>query len=142
MPRPPINRFVEHLPEVTYFKPAGVPLRALEEIQLTIDELEAIRLKDLEGLEQEEASARMGVARTTFRRILVGARAKIAEALVHGKAIRIGGGTFTPAVRHFKCGECGAEFTEPFGSGVRGRDLRCGQCGSRSVFRADARRMR
>lgn len=140
MPRPPINRLVEHLPEVTYFKPAGVPLRVLEEVQLTVDELEALRLKDLEGLEQEEASARMGVARTTFRRILVGARAKIAEALVQGKAIRIGGGAFTPAARHFRCRECGAEVTEPFGNGVRGRDLQCGRCGSRSLFRTDAGR--
>ncbi|MDI6893521.1 MAG: DUF134 domain-containing protein [Bacillota bacterium] len=97
MPRPPIPRLVEHIPEVTYFKPAGIPLRLLEEVELTVDELEAIRLKDIEGLEQEEAAGRMGIARTTFRRVLVSARAKIAEALVRGKAIRIEGGTFTAA---------------------------------------------
>ncbi|MEW6546119.1 MAG: DUF134 domain-containing protein [Bacillota bacterium] len=97
MPRPPIPRFVEHIPEVTYFKPAGIPLRQLEEVELTVDELEAIRLKDMEGLEQEEAAARMGIARTTFRRVLVSGRAKVAEALVQGKAIRIQGGAFTPA---------------------------------------------
>jgi len=66
------------MPELTYFKPAGVPLRELEEVALTVEEMEAIRLKDLEGLEQEACSERMRVSRPTFQRVLAAARAKIA----------------------------------------------------------------
>lgn len=125
MPRPPIRRYVEHLPHVTHFKPAGVPLRQLEEVELTVDELEALRLKDLEGLEQEEAAERMGVARTTFRRVLVSARSKVAQALVEGKAIRIEGGPYVH-VGAVVCADCGERFQpEPAaGSGV------CPRCGS------------
>jgi predicted DNA-binding protein (UPF0251 family) len=88
-------RRVGFIPDVTYFKPAGVPLRELDEVVLTVEELEAVRLKDHEGLEQEAAAERMQVSRPTFRRILVGARLKIAEALISGKAIRIEGGVYT-----------------------------------------------
>lgn len=120
MPRPPIPRLVEHIPKVTYFKPAGIPLRLLEEVELTVDELEAIRLKDIEGLEQEEAAARMGIARTTFRRVLVSARAKIAEALVTGKAIRIEGGPFIPTRAEDDAGRPPEpQGPEPYGPGPR-----------------------
>ncbi len=94
MPRPSKTRKVAFIPNITYFKPAGVPLRQLEEVVLTMEELEAVRLKDLEGLEQEAAAEQMQVSRPTFRRILVGARSKIAEALTGGKAIRIEGGVY------------------------------------------------
>jgi predicted DNA-binding protein (UPF0251 family) len=76
----------------TYYKPRGVPLRALEQVALTVDELEAIRLADLEGLYQEEAARRMNVSRQTFGRVLDAAHAKVAEALVNGKALSIEGG--------------------------------------------------
>lgn len=94
MPRPPEMRRVGFIPDITYFKPAGVPLRELDEIVLTAEELEAVRLKDHEGLEQEDAAERMQISRPTFRRILVGARLKIAEALISEKAIRIEGGVY------------------------------------------------
>ncbi len=94
MPRPPKWRRVEFLPEITYFKPAGVQLKQLEEIILTVEELEAIRLKDLEGLEQEECAERMGISRPTFCRIINSARSKIADALIKAKAIRIEGGKY------------------------------------------------
>jgi predicted DNA-binding protein (UPF0251 family) len=74
------------------FKPAGIPARLLEEVVLTLDELEALRLADLEGEYQEAAAARMGVSRATFGRIVGEARRKVAEALVQGKALRIEGG--------------------------------------------------
>lgn len=74
------------------FKPAGIPARELEEVVVTLDELEAIRLADVEGLYQEAAAARMAVSRPTFGRILDGARRKVADALVRGKALRIEGG--------------------------------------------------
>jgi len=79
---------------MTYFKPAGIRLVDLEETVLAIDEFEAVRLKDLEGLEQEAAARRMAVSQPTFHRILASARAKIADAIVNGKAIRIEGGIY------------------------------------------------
>lgn len=97
MPRPPKCRWVEFLPQHTYFKPAGIPLRELEEEVLAVEEVEALRLKDLEGLEQEECAERMQVSRPTFQRILVGARQKLTRALVDGKAIRVEGGNFAVA---------------------------------------------
>jgi predicted DNA-binding protein (UPF0251 family) len=80
------------MPQATYYKPRGVPLRALEQVALTVDELEALRLADLEGLYQEEAAGRMNVSRQTFGRIVEAARKKVADALVNGKALSIEGG--------------------------------------------------
>ena len=97
MSRPPKCRRVAFLPGATYFKPAGIPLRALEEVRLSIEEAEAIRLKDLEELEQEQGAERMNISRPTFQRVLASAREKIADALLHGKAIRIEGGNFEVA---------------------------------------------
>jgi len=97
MPRPIKWRRIAFIPEATYFKPAGISLRALEEVCLSMEEVEAIRLKDLEGLEQEEGAEKMNISRPTFQRVLTSARQKIAEALLHGKAIRIEGGNFEVA---------------------------------------------
>jgi len=94
MPRPPKVRRVESIPEVTYFKPPRVPLRDLEEVVVTVEEIEAIRLKDREGLDQRQGAERMRVSRPTFQRILTSAREKVAEALCCGKALRIEGGTY------------------------------------------------
>lgn len=94
MVRPEIVKNVKVLPEHTWFKPAGVPRRALEEIQLTVSELEALRLADIEGRYHEDASSIMGVSRPTFGRIIASARNKVATALIEGKAIRIKGGKF------------------------------------------------
>ena len=74
------------------FKPAGVPGRALEEVVLSLDEAESIRLADLEGLYQEAAAFRMGVSRQTFGRIVEAARRKVADAIINGKLLRIEGG--------------------------------------------------
>jgi predicted DNA-binding protein (UPF0251 family) len=97
MPRPPKCRRVAYLPEATYFKPAGIPLRLLDEVILSVEEAEAIRLKDLEGLEQEQGAEKMNISRPTFQRVLASARQKIADALLNGKAIRIEGGNFEVA---------------------------------------------
>jgi predicted DNA-binding protein (UPF0251 family)/predicted Fe-Mo cluster-binding NifX family protein len=94
LPRPPIERAVAGVPRVTLFKPAGVPARELEQLRLTVDELEAIRLVDLEGFSHGQAAAGMGVSRQTVGRVLERGRAKVAEALVVGKAILIGGGQY------------------------------------------------
>jgi predicted DNA-binding protein (UPF0251 family) len=108
-----MRRRVGSLPQVTYFKPAGVPLAHLQEVRLTIEEAESIRLKDVEGMEQDECAEKMRVSRTTFARILLLARQKMADALLNGKAIRIEGGNYEMAVRRFRCGN-GHEWEVPF----------------------------
>lgn len=108
----------------------------LEEVELTLDELEALRLADLEGLYQEEAAARMEVSRATFARIVEAARRKVATALVHGNALRIGGGPVAfPGQRSFRCGPCRHEWTLPFGTG---RPPCCPACSARDFLRIDA----
>ncbi|HAH05717.1 MAG TPA: hypothetical protein DCM05_04190 [Elusimicrobia bacterium] len=94
MPRPFKCRFVSHEPNATYFKPRGIPMTELEEVALGVDELEAIRLADLEGLYQEEAAQRMKVSRQTFGNIIHAAHAKVAEALIRGKALKVEGGVY------------------------------------------------
>ena len=93
MSRPPKPRAVRHDPAVVYLKPAGVPMRVLEEVALGLDELEAIRLADVECLSHEQVGEMMNVSRATAGRILAEARRKTALALVYGLAIRVEGGT-------------------------------------------------
>lgn len=92
MPRPRHCRRVARLPQANYYKPRGIPLSVLEEVTLTVDEFEAIRLTDLEGLYQADAAEKMNVSRQTLGRILESAHKKIADALIHGKALLIKGG--------------------------------------------------
>jgi uncharacterized protein len=94
MPRPQKPRRVSEMPRYDYFKPTGIPKAKLREIILTVDEVEAMRLKDIEKLEQHDCAARMGVAQSTLQRILVSARAKVSEAIIEGKALRIQGGVY------------------------------------------------
>ena len=103
MPRPRKCRRVTFLPQVKYFKPAGIPMRVLDEVVLSVEEAEAIRLKDVERLEQEQGAERMNISRPTFQRILASGRQKMADALLNGKAIRIGGGSFELASGWFRC---------------------------------------
>ncbi|MCL6639233.1 MAG: DUF134 domain-containing protein [Firmicutes bacterium] len=124
MPRPPKCRRVEQYPGFTCFKPAGVPMPELAVVQLTIEEIEAVRLRDLEALEHEDCAARMSVSRPTFHRILASARQKIADAMVNGKAVRIEGGHYELATRKLKCIQCG-HFWE---STVCCRRTRCPKC--------------
>lgn len=94
MPRPRRCRRVRFEPSTTYFKPAGIPIRSLEEVVLTVDEIEAIRLKDGEGMSQEQAAEKMNISQPTFFRLLDSARKKIADAITNGKAIKIEGGDY------------------------------------------------
>ena len=89
MPRPKKCRWISSRPGVTFFKPQGIPLRMLNQVHLGMDELEAIRLADLESLSHEQAAQRMNVSRATFGRIVAHGRKKVADALIHGKAFRI-----------------------------------------------------
>jgi len=79
-------------PTCRLFKPAGIPAKKLEKVSLTVDELEALRLADYEGLYQEKAASMMNVSRQTFGRIVSAARSKVATALIEDKALKIGGG--------------------------------------------------
>lgn len=92
MPRPYRCRNVQCDPSSTYFKPRGIPLDQLEEVILTLDELEAVRLADLGGLYQEDAALKMGISRQTFGNIIKAAHRKIADCLLNGKALKIEGG--------------------------------------------------
>ena len=94
MARPRLCRRIFSEPDVTYFKPRGIPLGELEESILTIDEFEAVRLKDFEGSEQEECAKKMNISQPTFHRLILSARKKIADAIVNGKALKIEGGNF------------------------------------------------
>jgi predicted DNA-binding protein (UPF0251 family) len=135
MPRPPCARRVAAPPRCSFFKPAGVPLSRLEEVALSVDELEALRLADLEGLYQDAASVRMGVSRPTFARIVQTARGKVAAALVHGRALRVGGGPVAfVGERRFRCAGCRHDWSLPFGTG---RPSACPSCGSGSFRRTD-----
>jgi predicted DNA-binding protein (UPF0251 family) len=93
MPRPRHSRRVGCLPQSNYYKPRGIPLAILEQVNLSFDELEAIRLADLEGMYHEQAAEKMNISRQTFGRIIESAHRKIADALVNGKALAIEGGT-------------------------------------------------
>lgn len=107
MPRPCCRRRIAGEPIASVFKPAGVPASELESVLMTLDELEAIRLADLEGLYQEQAAEQMHVSRPTLGRILESARRKVAEALVRGLALKIEGGPVFVDRRHrFRCGAC------------------------------------
>jgi len=89
MVRPRLCRRIRFNPNVTYFKPQGVPMRHLEIIELTTEEAEALRLRNIKDLEQKEAAKKMNTSQSTFQRILSSAYKKITEALIEGKAIKI-----------------------------------------------------
>jgi len=118
---------------VSAFKPAGVPGHALEQVTLSLDELEAARLADLEGLYQQEAARHMEVSRQTFGNIVAAARRKLADCVVNGKMLRIEGGAVRLAgMRTFACGHCRNHWSLPFGSG---RPEACPGCRSHDIHR-------
>jgi len=116
MSRPPKQRIVTGRPAVTVYKPAGVPARELRWTGLTLDEFEAIRLVDGDGLDQEAVAARMGVSRPTVTRILASARRKVAQVLADGQALVIEGGPVAVAPVPGGLGPGG-----PWGGGYGGR---------------------
>jgi len=89
MVRPRLCRRVRFNPCVTYFKPRGVPMRNLKEVELTIEEVEALRLKNIESLDQIECAEKMKTSQSTFQRILSSAYKKVSEAIIDGKAVKI-----------------------------------------------------
>ena len=99
MPRPKKRRRISFEPEVAIFKPAGISKFELEEIILKFEELEALKLKDIEGLSQIECAQKMDISRQTFQIIIESARKKVATALYDGKAIKIDGGHYSIALK-------------------------------------------
>jgi predicted DNA-binding protein (UPF0251 family) len=130
MGRPKKCRWVEIEPGVTFFKPQGIPLRSLQQIIITVDELEAMRLADFLEMTQEEVAQRMQVSRPTVTRMLSRAHRAVAEALVHGKAICIQGGDYRVGQQCQFCGQwsvLGEEGTDSEGctcQGLEGRGNR------------------
>jgi uncharacterized protein len=133
MSRPCKCRRIGFLPAVTIFKPAGIPLRELEVVSLSYEEAEAIRLKDMEGLEQEPAAENMNVSRPTFQRILSSARQKLADVVLNGKAIRIEGGNFEISIRRFRCNS-GHEWNIPLEEMISNPPLKCPVCSTPGIL--------
>jgi len=133
MGRQPLWRRVSFIPPINYFKPAGIPLTHLQEVRLSVEEAEAIRLKDLEGLEQEACAQKMNISRTTFARVLSSARQKMADALLNAKAIRIEGGNFEMALRRFRC-ISGHEWNVPFETMISTPPQFCPTCNTGSIM--------
>lgn len=136
MVRPKKHRMVTFNPEISYFKPRGIPMHDLSEVRLTVDEREAIRLADLQGMSHEEAGQHMHISRATFGRIIQQARKIVADALINGKAINIEGGNYKMAdqVRTFTCGECNHRWVELPGTG---RPESCPKCNHEIVYRCE-----
>lgn len=106
MARPIKFRKVEFFPDNNYFLPANKPKCEIEDVILKVEELEAMRLKDIEELNQEECAEKMQVSRQTFQNIIDSARKKVAIALTEGKAININGGNYTSTHCRFTCLDC------------------------------------
>lgn len=111
MSRPKCCRHVGCMPDKNYFKPRGIPSSQLDEVVLSLDEYESLRLADFEGLYQEQAAAEMGISRQTFGRIIESAHKKIADVLIHGKALKIEGGEVAlKETTSFTCRTCHRAF--------------------------------
>ena len=129
MPRPIKCRRIENLPQFTYFVPAGRRKCETEEILIKVEEFEAMRLKDVEDLNQEECAERMQISRQTFQNIIDSARKKVAVALTEGNAIRISGGNYRATFCKFRCFNCGKTYEINHESDK----YSCPDCGSTKV---------
>nr|WP_231844854.1 DUF134 domain-containing protein [Methanocella arvoryzae] len=130
-----VKRRVSCLPKATYYKPREIPLCDLEIINLSVEELEAIRLCDLLQIAQDEAADQMGISRKTFWNDLQKARQKVADALVNGKAIQISGGDYVNSgvcKVEFLCQKCNHLWETPCNEK---RPENCPKCGSESIYR-------
>lgn len=134
MPRPIKLRQVAQAPWATFFKPVGVPLSALEGVTLTLEEVESIRLKDIEDLHQEECARCMGISRATFHQIVKSARGKLADAILNGKSIRVEGGSVAFPGARFRCRQDGHEWSLPPGPLPGATSVTCPSCRGSDVL--------
>lgn len=129
MSRPKKCRKVDFFPEYTYYRPVDRKLEDLEEIVLNIEELEAMRLKDIEELNQEQCAKRMHVSRQTFQNIIESARKKVTKALTKGMAINITGGIYCSKECEVKCTKCHHEYSFEFSN-----ISECPKCKSVNIY--------
>ncbi len=129
MPRPQKMRSVLCPPQHAGFKPVGVPSRFLETVAVTLDEFEAIRLADFQGLDHEESARQMEISRSTFSRLVERARHKVAEFLIEGKRLQIDGGAIHFQGNLIRCEDCGHLKTTAFDGETTG----CPACGSTNL---------
>lgn len=120
---------MEFFPSSTSFVPTNKSDEAFKKIDLKIEELEAMRLKDIIGLSQQECADRMGISRQTFQNIIDSARHKVALALTEGLGIDIKGGDFTSTYCEVKCNSCNATYNVKYS---RDRST-CPVCNSKRV---------
>ena len=130
MPRPKNNRIVHEPPLFTEFKPAGIPGRSLEQILLSLDEFEAVRLADFVGMSHEEAADEMEISRSTFSRLIEKARKKISEFIFLGRLLTIDGGNVHFRNNIFRCIDCGNMFRIKMKSPI----TECPECHSKNLL--------
>jgi uncharacterized protein len=127
MSRPKCCRKIGCAPDKNYFKPRGIPSTELEEVVLSLDEFETIRLADFESLYQEDAAAKMNISRQTFGRIIESAHKKLADVLLNGKALKIEGGEVAmEETKNVRCPKCRKTFKSQTESE---KELICPRCG-------------
>lgn len=132
MPKPKKERSVSHPPGAYEYKPLGVPMRFLEKVTLSIDEYEALRLVDFEGLDHAGAAEHLQVSRPTCARIVGSAHKKVADALTSGKAIVIEGGPISFRANRFRCGTCGNLWSSDID--VENEEPPCPRCGGSRII--------
>ncbi|MBE0556415.1 MAG: DUF134 domain-containing protein [Proteobacteria bacterium] len=138
MSRPKCCRHIGALPGKTFFQPEGAAPSSFEAVLLTLDEYEAIRLADLDGLYQEQAASRMSVSRQTFGRIVEAAHRKIADVIVNGKALRIEGGPVSLAgAESVRCPRCSRALGLAYGEG---NEPSCPHCSKQAENRITLKR--
>ena len=130
MPRPKNDRIVYEPPFYTEFKPVGVSSKSLEEVVLSLDEFEAVRLADLAGMSHEEAANEMGISRSTFSRLIVKSRKKIADYFFHGKLLTINGGNVHFRKNIIQCSDCGHMFKINMETSM----TQCPECNSKNLL--------
>ena len=114
MARPEKERLVFKPPLFTEFKPIGIVRKEVMEIQLSLDEYEALRLADHLGLSHEEAAEEMEISRSTFSRLIEKTRSKIADFIISGKVLTINGGNIHFRKNIIMCQDCGYKFITNF----------------------------
>lgn len=126
MARPEKNRNVLTPPSFNNFKPSGVRAVELQQVMLTLDEYEALRLADYDGLDHQQAAKKMDISRPTFSRLIAKARQKMAEFIIEGKSLQIEGGAVHFSENMILCLDCGARYQVAFSK----RHIICPECGS------------
>lgn len=130
MPRPQKNRIVSNPPVFSEFKPVGIASKMLEQVLLSLDEYEALRLADKLGMSHNEAAEEMEISRSTFTRLIEKARAKLVDFIVSGKLLLIDGGNIHFRKNIIKCEDCGHMFKIPFDSDIKN----CPKCDSGRII--------